>query len=70
MSATLRILEFGGLMRVRDNFSSHGTGFDSQNRYIAPIRIPEKSDFKFRADVVSANNTVVSCRFDLLIVNN
>jgi len=70
VTASLRVREEGGAFRVRDVYGAHTAGFQSNNMFTAPLKIPAHSDIIFRADSVSANNTQVSVRFDMLLVDS
>lgn len=65
----LRIANFGTPLEVRQNYASNSQGAAVDVDYHVPITVTEKSDIRFDAEV-GANNTVMTCVVELLLVNN
>lgn len=67
----LRVREFGGVFRSKELEGLTTTGssiIDEPNRI--PFRIPEKSDIKICCREVSSNDTGISARYSLILVEN
>jgi hypothetical protein len=65
----LRICEPGGATQTRDRYQAGASTAGAVFKYDAPVFIPAGSDVQIDAQVTN-NNTVVTARFDMLLVED